>query len=82
MKSSIQGPEERAKTDLVSMAYDRISQSGPAAVSAAYDRISQSGSAAVLYILALAVLYKFSNQYTALLLLITGAIAGQFIMIP
>lgn len=66
------------------MAYDRIlsPQSGPAAVSVAYDRISQSGPAAVLYILALAVLYKFSSQYTAVLLLIVGAIAGQFIMIP
>ena len=47
----------------------------------AYDRISQVGPAAVLYLLGLAVLYKFNNKYTAVLLLIAGAVAGQFIFI-
>jgi chromate transport protein ChrA len=65
LKSSVQGPVGKAETDPISVAYDRISQGGPAAV---------------LY-LALAVLYKFRNKYTALLLLISGAIAGQFIFI-
>ncbi|KAL8919109.1 MAG: hypothetical protein Q9172_005139 [Xanthocarpia lactea] len=44
-------------------------------------RISQSASAAVLYMLALAALYKFTNKYTPLLMLICGAIAGQFLFV-
>ncbi len=44
-------------------------------------RISQSASAAVLYMLALAALYKFTNKYTPLLMLASGAIAGQFLFV-
>lgn len=43
--------------------------------------MAQVGPAAVLYLLALAVLYKFTNKYTALLLVIFGAVAGQFLFI-
>jgi hypothetical protein len=43
------------------------------------DITAQVGTAAVLYILALAVLYKFTNKYTSLLLVIVGAVAGQFL---
>jgi hypothetical protein len=45
------------------------------------EQAAQSGTAAVLYIVALAVLYKFTNKYTSLLLLACGAIAGQFIFV-
>lgn len=45
------------------------------------DTTAQVGPAAVLYILALAVLYKFTNKYTALLLVIMGAVAGQFLFV-
>ncbi len=41
----------------------------------------QVGPAAVLYMLALAVLYKFTNKYTSLLLVIMGAVAGQFLFV-
>ncbi len=41
----------------------------------------QVGPAAVLYVLALAVLYKFSNKYVPLFLVIGGAVAGQFIFV-
>jgi hypothetical protein len=44
-------------------------------------RISHSASSAVLYILALAALYKFTSNYMALLLLASGAIAGQFLFV-
>ncbi|KAM7191501.1 Chromate transporter domain containing protein [Rhypophila sp. PSN 637] len=37
---------------------------------------AQVGPAAVLYMLALAVLYKFTNKYTALFLVIAGAVSG------
>jgi hypothetical protein len=33
---------------------------------------------AVIYMLALSVLYKFTHKYTASLLLLVGALAGQF----
>lgn len=47
----------------------------------AINRISGSGLAAVLYCLALMALYKFTNKWTAVLLLASGAIAGQFIFV-
>lgn len=40
---------------------------------------SDSALAAVLYLLAMGALYKFINKYTPLLLVIMGAIAGQFL---
>ena len=43
--------------------------------------VAQVGPAAVLYMLALTALYRFSNKYTALLLVVMGAIAGQFLFI-
>lgn len=42
---------------------------------------AESSSAAVLYIVALAALYKFTNKYTPLLLVAVGAIAGQFLFV-
>ena len=42
---------------------------------------AETGPAAVLYILAMATLYKFTNKYTPILLVIFGAVAGQFIFI-
>ncbi|RYP47385.1 hypothetical protein DL768_006553 [Monosporascus sp. mg162] len=45
------------------------------------DTTAQVGSAAVLYMLGLAVLYKFTNKYTALLLVMIGAVAGQFLFV-
>ncbi|KAI9680797.1 MAG: hypothetical protein M1817_004237 [Caeruleum heppii] len=44
-------------------------------------RTSQSASAAVLYVIALGVLYRFTNKWTALLLLAGGAVAGQFLFV-
>jgi len=41
----------------------------------------QSGPAAALFVLALAATYKFAHKYTPLVLVVTGAIAGQFIFI-
>lgn len=41
---------------------------------------AESASAAVLYVVALAVLYKFT-KYTPLLLVVVGAIAGQFLFV-
>lgn len=50
-------------------------------INATLSRVSHTGSAAVLYIVALGVLYKFNNKYTPLLLLASGAVAGQFIFV-
>ena len=50
-------------------------------VNAALSRIAHTGSAAVIYVVALGVLYKFTNKYTPLLLLASGAVAGQFIFV-
>ncbi len=45
------------------------------------DQAANSGPAAVLYMLALAALYKFTNKFTPLVLLASGAIAGQFLFV-
>lgn len=45
------------------------------------DQAANSGLAAVLYMLALVVLYKFTNKWTPLVLLACGAIAGQFLFV-
>lgn len=42
---------------------------------------AESASASVLYVVALAVLYKFTNKYTPLLLVAVSAIAGQYLFI-
>jgi len=66
LKSSVEGSASHRADEIVTQAYAQISQVGPAAV---------------LYLLGLAVLYRFINKYTAVLLLIAGAVAGQFIFI-
>jgi chromate transport protein ChrA len=66
LQISVEGPVRKAEEESVNAAIERLSQSGPAAV---------------LYVLALAILYKFTNKYTSLLLLACGAIAGQFVFI-
>jgi len=57
---------------------DRLKEKPPAE---AIVTTAQVGPAAVLYLLALVVLYKFTNKYTALLLVIMGAVAGQFLFV-
>ncbi len=54
---------------------------GTEPVNDAIDRVAKNGSAAVLYLLAMGALYKFTNKYTPLLLVIFGAVAGQFIFV-
>ncbi|KAH1544850.1 hypothetical protein KXV70_004886 [Aspergillus fumigatus] len=43
--------------------------------------VSRSAPAAVLYVIALAALYKFTNKYTPIILVVVGAIAGQFLFV-
>jgi chromate transport protein ChrA len=45
------------------------------------DQAANSGTAAVLYMLTLAALYKFTSKFTPLVLLASGAIAGQFLFV-
>lgn len=40
-----------------------------------------SGPAAAICLLALAAIYKFAHKYTPLVLVIIGAVAGQFIFL-
>lgn len=42
---------------------------------------SHDAVAAVLYLLALSVLYKFTHKYTSILLIMCGALAGQFLFV-
>jgi hypothetical protein len=45
------------------------------------ERLRAVGPAAVIYVLSLAVLYWFTNKYTAVLLVVCGAIAGEFLFV-
>jgi hypothetical protein len=42
---------------------------------------SQDAVAAVLYLLALTALYKFTHKYTSIVLVLCGALAGQFLFV-
>lgn len=42
---------------------------------------AQSGIAAVVFTVALAVLYKFTNKWTPIVLVAAGAVAGQFLFL-
>lgn len=66
LKASVEGALDRVKEKPLGEAITATAQVGPAAV---------------LYMLALVVLYKFTNKYTALLLVIMGAVAGQFLFL-
>ncbi|KAJ9145203.1 Chromate transport protein [Coniochaeta hoffmannii] len=66
LKASVEGSLDRVRDKTLGEAITATAQVGPAAV---------------LYVLALAVLYKFTNKYTALLLVIVGAVAGQFLFV-
>ncbi|KAK4122329.1 chromate transporter [Parathielavia appendiculata] len=66
LKASVEGNLDKAKEKTLGEAVAATAQVGPAAV---------------LYVLALAVLYKFTNKYTALFLVIAGGVAGQFLFL-
>ena len=66
LKSSIEGSSLRVGKD---------------AINVALEKVSQSGVAAVVCIVTLAVLYKFTGKFTTLLLIATGALAGQFLFL-
>jgi len=42
---------------------------------------SHDAVAAVLYLLALSALYKFTHKYTSIVLVLCGALAGQFLFV-
>jgi len=44
-------------------------------------RAMETGSAAVIYMITLAVLYKFTHKYTAIFLVVFGAVGGQFVFV-
>jgi len=46
-----------------------------------YILASQNSIAAVIFVLALAVQYTFTNRYTIILLVFSGALAGQFLFL-
>ena len=66
LKSSVQGTERDFQIKPVEMAISKAAQSGPAAV---------------LYMLALAALYKFPNKWVTIILVISGAVAGQLLFL-
>jgi hypothetical protein len=66
LKSSVQGADRDFQIKPVEVAISKAAESGPAAV---------------IYMIALATLYKFNNKWIAVLLVAFGAVAGQFIFV-
>ncbi|KAG8410431.1 hypothetical protein J3459_008609 [Metarhizium acridum] len=66
LKASIEGSLEKVKNKAVDDMIVTTAQVGPAAV---------------LYMLSLGVVYKFTNKYTPLLLVIIGAVAAHFLFV-
>lgn len=66
LKSGVEGSPRKGEANDVRIAIDRLSGGAPAAV---------------LYLLALGILYKFTNKWTAILLLVGAAVTGQFLFV-
>jgi hypothetical protein len=58
-----------------------IGRTKPSTVDDAVNLASQDAVAAVLYVLSLAVLYRFQWKYGVLVMVICGAVAGQFLFV-
>lgn len=65
LKSSVEGTQSLDHIDTVT----------------AITELAKSAPAAVIYIVALAALYKFTNKYTPIILVVVGAVAGQFLFV-
>jgi hypothetical protein len=65
LRSSVEGTENRENIDATRAA----------------EILAKSAPSAVLYILALAVLYRSTSKYTPILLVVVGALAGQFLFV-
>jgi hypothetical protein len=50
-------------------------------VELAIAKAAESGIAAVLFTVALAILYKFTNKWATIVLVVSGAVAGQFLFL-
>ena len=66
LRSSVQGTERDFETKPVELAVAKA---------------AQSGIAAVLFTVALAILYKFTNRWAIIVLVVSGAVAGQFLFL-
>ena len=66
LRASIEGPLDKVKDSSIDKAIGII---------------AQAGTVAVLCMMSLMVLYKFTNKYVTLLLVIMGAVAGQFLFV-
>ena len=63
---------------------DSVASKGRVVPSTVQESVVLSGQhaiAAVLYAVALAVLYKFTHRFTAMYLVMAGALAGQFLFV-
>lgn len=61
-----------------------VGNRGPAAPATSADALriaAHDALAAVIYMVTLAALYKFTHKYAVIVLVISGAIAGQFLFV-
>ena len=68
-------------TDLLKASVDSPGFVANPSVEDRLKNISENSIAAVLYMLTLSALYKFTNKYTAIILVVVGAIAGQYLFL-
>jgi hypothetical protein len=66
LKSSIQGQDQEFYKKPVELAIIKA---------------AESGIAAVIFTLALCVVYKFTNKWASIVLIVSGAVAGQFLFL-
>jgi cell division protein FtsW (lipid II flippase) len=50
-------------------------------VEVAISNAAKSGTAAVLFTMALAILYRSTNKWATIVLVVSGAVAGQFLFV-
>ncbi|KAH7025088.1 chromate transporter-domain-containing protein [Microdochium trichocladiopsis] len=66
LKAGVEGPVDKLRSKPLDEVISGVVQVGPAAV---------------LFMLALGALYKFTNKYTALVMVVIAAVAGQFLFV-
>jgi hypothetical protein len=67
--------------DILRASVGNTGRKQPSTIDGGLTVASQDANAAVLYMVTLAILYNFSQKYTVIVLVLGGALAGQFLFV-
>jgi len=67
--------------DILRASVGNTGRKQPSTIEGGLTIASQDAVAAVLYVVTLAILYKFTHKYAVIVLVLGGALAGQFLFV-